>query len=209
MIVGNRSAGLGVRRVSVWDRLEVNGTLIVTGGKSGYVVEQFVNNIEDTLEEGDVVVIGENQTSLYYGLNSNIPIPEVDIAQRTYDTRVCGIVCEVHAALSSESSEEARPGEAKNVQPREFTPEEFATLERTTVKPGQIGTMVTLGAFAHCKVDADIAPIQVGDLLTTSPTQGHAQKVLERSQAIGAILGKALGSLDKGTGKIPVLVMLQ
>jgi hypothetical protein len=30
MIVGNRSAGLG-RRVSVWDRLEVNGNLVVTG----------------------------------------------------------------------------------------------------------------------------------------------------------------------------------
>jgi len=30
MIVGNRSAGLG-RRVSVWDRLEVNGTFITTG----------------------------------------------------------------------------------------------------------------------------------------------------------------------------------
>jgi hypothetical protein len=30
MIVGNRAAGLG-RRVSVWDRLEVNGTLITTG----------------------------------------------------------------------------------------------------------------------------------------------------------------------------------
>src|SRR5215510_11923492 len=30
MIVGNRSAGMG-RRVSVWDRLEVNGTLIATG----------------------------------------------------------------------------------------------------------------------------------------------------------------------------------
>ncbi len=30
MIIGNRSAGLG-RRVSVWDRLEVNGTFITTG----------------------------------------------------------------------------------------------------------------------------------------------------------------------------------
>ena len=69
--------------------------------------------------------------------------------------------------------------------------------------------MVTLGAYAHCKVDADIAPIRLGDLLTTSPTKGHAQKVLEPSQAIGAILGKALGALDNGRGKIPVLVMLQ
>ncbi len=33
MIVGNKSAGIsgGVRRVSVWDRLEVNGDLVVTG----------------------------------------------------------------------------------------------------------------------------------------------------------------------------------
>ena len=66
-----------------------------------------------------------------------------------------------------------------------------------------------MGAYAHCKVDADIAPIQVGDLLTTSPTRGHAQKVLDPTKAVGAILGKALGSLDKGKGKIPVLVLLQ
>ena len=73
---------------------------------------------------------------------------------------------------------------------------------------GQIGWMVTLGTFAHCKVDADIAPIKVGDLLTTSPTRGHAQKVLDPSQASGAIVGKALGSLETGKGKIPVLVTL-
>jgi hypothetical protein len=69
--------------------------------------------------------------------------------------------------------------------------------------------MVTLGAFAHCKVDADIAPISAGDLLTTSPTRGHAQKVLEPEKAAGAIVGKALASLDHGKGKVPVLVMLQ
>ncbi|HMB29003.1 MAG TPA: hypothetical protein VKS99_12915, partial [Blastocatellia bacterium] len=67
----------------------------------------------------------------------------------------------------------------------------------------------TLGAFAHCKVDADIAPINAGDLLTTSPTRGHAQKVVDKTQATGAILGKALASLSRGKGKIPVMVMLQ
>jgi len=72
-----------------------------------------------------------------------------------------------------------------------------------------MGKMVTLGAYAHCKVDADIAPIQAGDLLTTSPTRGHAQKALDSTQMTGAIVGKALGSLEKGKGKIPVLVMLQ
>ena len=58
-------------------------------------------------------------------------------------------------------------------------------------------------------MDADIAPIEPGDLLTTSPTKGHAQKVEDPTKAIGAIVGKALGEMKSGKGKIPVLVMLQ
>ena len=68
---------------------------------------------------------------------------------------------------------------------------------------------IALCGRVPCNVDADIAPIAVGDLLTTSLTSGHAQKVLDRGMATGAILGKALGSLDRGKGQIPVLVMLQ
>jgi hypothetical protein len=69
--------------------------------------------------------------------------------------------------------------------------------------------MATLGAYAHCKVDADISPIEAGDLLTTSPTRGHAQKVLDSSLAVGAIVGKALAPLRRGKSSIPVFVMLQ
>ena len=69
--------------------------------------------------------------------------------------------------------------------------------------------MVTLGAFAHCKVNADAAPIAPGDLLTTSTMKGHAQKALDPARAAGAIVGKALGSLDSGQGKIPVIVLMQ
>jgi hypothetical protein len=68
---------------------------------------------------------------------------------------------------------------------------------------------LTIGAYAHCKVDADIAPIEIGDLLTTSPTKGHAQKALDPAKAVGAMIGKALGSLKKGKGKIPVMAPLQ
>jgi hypothetical protein len=60
-----------------------------------------------------------------------------------------------------------------------------------------------------CQVDADIAPIAVGDLLTTGPTCGHAQKVTEPQKAVGAIIGKALGARQASKGTIPVLVMLQ
>jgi hypothetical protein len=59
---------------------------------------------------------------------------------------------------------------------------------------------IALCGRVHCQVDADIAPIAVGDLLTTSPTRGHAQKVLQPDKAMGAIIGKALGRLDAGQG---------
>jgi hypothetical protein len=193
--IASSGSSFGVLRINsgggavlLGGRLEIAGDLTVHGAKSGYVVDRFINGAEDTLEQGDVVVIGEYSASVHYGVNDTIPVPEVDITASAYDTRVCGIVCDVHL---------------------EESPEGMKERDRTKVEPSQTGKMVTLGAFAHCKVDADIAPIKVGDLLTTSPTKGHAQKVLDPAKAVGAIIGKALGSVEKGKGKIPVLVMLQ
>jgi hypothetical protein len=74
--------------------------------------------------------------------------------------------------------------------------------------PGESGQMVTLGCWRECKVDADISPIAAGDLLTTSATPGHAQKVVDRARAVGAIIGKALAPLASGKGLVPVLVSL-
>ena len=51
-------------------------------------------------------------------------------------------------------------------------------------------------------------PIQQ-DLLITGERKGHAIKANRDAPIIGAIVGKALGSLRSGTGVIPVIVMLQ
>jgi hypothetical protein len=59
------------------------------------------------------------------------------------------------------------------------------------------------------KVSAENGPIQVGDLLVSSATSGLAMKGTDRSRMLGAVIGKALGSLDSGTGTIMVLVTLQ
>jgi hypothetical protein len=60
-----------------------------------------------------------------------------------------------------------------------------------------------------CKVDADHGAIAAGDLLTSSPTPGHAMRVADRQAAFGAVIGKALRPLAAGRGMIPVLVTLQ
>ena len=59
------------------------------------------------------------------------------------------------------------------------------------------------------KVSAENGPIRVGDLLVTSSTMGYAMKGTDRSQMLGAIVGKAMESMDSGTGVIMVLVTLQ
>jgi hypothetical protein len=68
---------------------------------------------------------------------------------------------------------------------------------------------VALTGKVYCKVDTQYSPIDVGDLLTTSPSPGHAMKASDPSQAFGAVIGKALRSLNEGKGLIPILVALQ
>lgn len=87
------------------------------------------------------------------------------------------------------------------------------------VKPGmmmgQRGTPadgkhpVALTGRVYCLADAANGAIQAGDLLTTSATPGHAMKVTNHSKAQGAIIGKAMTSLERGKGLVLVLVSLQ
>jgi hypothetical protein len=59
------------------------------------------------------------------------------------------------------------------------------------------------------KVTTENGPIRVGDLLVASSTPGHAMKGTDRNLLTGAVIGKALASLDSGSGVIEVLVTLQ
>jgi hypothetical protein len=61
----------------------------------------------------------------------------------------------------------------------------------------------------YCKVDAQYWSIEVGDLLTTSPTAGHAMKADDPLKAFGSVLGKALRPLSSGQGLVPILITLQ
>jgi hypothetical protein len=68
---------------------------------------------------------------------------------------------------------------------------------------------VALVGKVYCKVDAKYSAIEVGDLLTTSPTPGHAMKADDPLKAFGSVIGKALRPLAGGQGLIPILIALQ
>jgi hypothetical protein len=68
---------------------------------------------------------------------------------------------------------------------------------------------IALVGKVYCKADAQYGAIEVGDLLTTSPTLGHAMKADDPRKAFGTVIGKALHGLPEGQGLIPILVALQ
>jgi hypothetical protein len=68
---------------------------------------------------------------------------------------------------------------------------------------------VALSGRVWVKCDATAGAIRAGDLLTTSARPGHAMRATNRDRAQGAILGKAMTSLEAGTGLVLVLVSLQ
>jgi hypothetical protein len=90
-----------------------------------------------------------------------------------------------------------------------------------STKPGVLGTPYKMGeapksdvplavvGVVPCKVTAENGAIAAGDLLVTSSKQGYAMKGTDRRKMMGAVLGKALEPLPRGTGLIQVLVTLQ
>ncbi len=89
-----------------------------------------------------------------------------------------------------------------------------------STKPGTVGRrqltppsgtevpMAMLGVVP-AKVTAENGAIHVGDLLVSSSEPGYAMKGTDRSRMLGAVIGKAMGTLDSGAGTIEVLVTLQ
>jgi hypothetical protein len=69
--------------------------------------------------------------------------------------------------------------------------------------------LVALTGRAYCWADASGESILPGDLLTSSDIPGHAMKATDPIRAQGAIIGKAMSSLESGRGLVLVLVTLQ
>jgi hypothetical protein len=65
---------------------------------------------------------------------------------------------------------------------------------------------VAILGIVPTKVSTENGAIEVGDLLVTAATSGHAMKGIDPTRMFGAVVGKALKPLVSETGVIPVLV---
>jgi hypothetical protein len=104
-------------------------------------------------------------------------------SQQAYDKRVAGVIS---------GAGDYKPGIVLDKQQSQGNRKAIALLGKV-----------------YCKVDARYAAINVGDLLTTSDTPGHAMKASDPLHAFGAVIGKALRPLTEGQGLIPILIALQ
>jgi len=226
-------ADAGATDLYVNSGAEINGNLIVDGSKTGYVVDVMQNAGSAALAPGDVVVMVGNGPPVV----GQIPVVVVQKAANAYDTAVAGVVdqvlyvpdaatkaayqaqeADIRAAMQQRDAAQAaaravgtKPSDIP-LPPARISDDEgtlHALSEATSAAPGTYVNVVTLGSYKQIKVDASFSPIHVGDLLTTSPNPGFAMKVTDKTQAFGAVIGKALADLDSGTGTIPVMVKLK
>ena len=139
-----------------------------------------LTNAADCAEDFDVTEMAIDEPGTVMVLG---PDGRLEACVRAYDKRVVGVVS---------GADGFRTG---------------IVLDKRSDVPGR--RPIALMGKVFCKVDADHGKIEIGDLLTTSSTEGHAMRADSVAAAFGAVIGKALQPLDLGRGRIAVLVALQ
>lgn len=172
-------------RVSVTNDGNVNAGGALTAGS--ITTPGNVNAHDVVLSGGDLAEdFGLAESAAFVGPGTVMVVDEQgDLAEsrQAYDRKVAGVVS-VGGGLE--------PGIVLDRKPR----------QSRSISMAMVGKV-------YCKVDARYSPIEVGDLLTTSPTPGHAMKATDPHSAFGSVIGKALYRMDSGRGLIPILVALQ
>jgi hypothetical protein len=161
----------------------INGSIVITDGNLYVNRGDVILGGADCAEEFDTIGINASDTGTVMVIDEEGPLKSSD---RPYDRKVAGIIS---------GAGTYKTGIVLDRQNQE--------VKNTNRFP------IALIGKVYCKVDAQYGSIQIGDLLTTSATVGHAMKASDPLAAFGAVLGKALRPLASGRGLIPVLVTLQ
>jgi hypothetical protein len=168
-------------------RVDVSGSVFADGaftGPADFAEMMTVTAGAGTVEPGDVLVLDDQGG--------------VARASHARSARVAGIYSTRPGFVGSEREWDLPASDAGG---------ELATLGMSDMKRLYGEVPVAVIGVVPAKVSAENGPIRPGDLLVTASTPGHAMRASH--PAPGTVVGKALGSLDAGTGTIRVLVTLQ
>jgi hypothetical protein len=134
----------------------------------------------DCAEDFDIVDVESIEPGTVMVIDNN---GALRASEQAYDKRVAGVIS---------GTDDLRPG---------------ITLGKQKEKTNRLP--IALTGKVYCKVDARYGTVDVGDLLTSSDTIGHAMKVSEYAKSLGSIIDKALKPLKTGCDLIPILLALQ
>lgn len=189
MVINGLNVGIGT--TSPGAKLEVNGNVTLTSGSGASLT--FPDGTKQTTAWTGVVCGGDyaesvdvtgDRKSFLAGdvlvVDPNAPGKFLKSGE-PYSTAVTGIYS-------------TKPGTVGRRQKTPYSPDEVP--------------MAMMG-IVPVKAIAENGAIRPGDLLVTSSKVGYAMKGTDRSRMLGAVIGKALGKLDSGTGVIEVVVTLQ
>jgi hypothetical protein len=166
--------------------LEVNGNIEISGNLDG--------SARTTISCFDVTLVGADCAE------------EFDVADPEANPGTVVVIANEEGALRPCDKEYERTVAGVISGAGDFRP--GIVLDRQK-DPHSHRLSLALVGKVYCKVDAQYAPIDVGDLLTTSPTKGHAMKAIDPTRCFGSVIGKALRPLTSGRALVPILVALQ
>lgn len=159
---------------------DINGSIVINDGNLFVKKGDVILTGADCAEEFNVAETENIEPGTVMVISD---LGTLRVCNQSYDKKVAGVIS---------GAGEYKPG---------------IVLDRQTTDRNR--QPIALLGKVYCKVDAQFGAIEVGDLLTTSSTYGHAMKVVHSEKSPGSILGKALQSLKEGQGMIPILVALQ
>ena len=201
----NVNGALGTGYLNVSQGMTINGNLGI--GLNEYDVRRDGEPASPLVVRGDIRTIGNGNVSV----SGDVLLTGADCAE-DFDVSA-GVMPEPGTVViiaedgTLRESQEAYDKKVAGVVSGAGEYRHGLVLDKRTSQEGRIP--VALIGKVYCKVDAQYSPIGVGDLLTTSPTPGHAMKATEPDRVFGTVIGKALRSISGGRGLIPILISLQ
>lgn len=187
MVLQNSTGNVGIGTTNPATKLEVAGNAKVDGSI------QFSDGTSQTTAWTGVLCGGDYAESI-----------DVSGEHSQYEPGDVLVIDDDHPGIFLKSTQPYSPSVAGVYSTK---PGLVGRRQKSAKSPDEI-PMAVIG-IVPVKVTASNGAIHPHDLLVSSSVAGFAMKGTDPSRMLGAVIGKALGSLDSGTGVIEVLVNVQ